>query len=276
MIKFDHVTHIYTGDREHEIVSLSDINLEIHDGDFIACIGANASGKSTFAKHINGLLVPSEGNVIVDDYNTRDKKSIWEIRKKIGIVFQNPDNQLVATTIEDDVAFGLENIGIEEAEMKRRVAWALDLVGMAELKDSEPHLLSGGQKQRVVIAGALAMHTTYLVLDEPTSMLDPRGRKEVLEIVKKLNKEEDITIIYITHFMSEAAEFKKIIVLDKGRIALQGTPKDIFGRIDLLKELHLETPQITKFARLLSENGLNIPPDILTGEEMIKELCLYI
>lgn len=276
MIKIDHVTHVYFGDKDNETVSLSDIQLDIHYGDFIAVIGANGSGKSTLAKHLNGLLLPTQGNVIVENQNTRDKEKIWEIRKKIGMVFQNPDNQLVATTVEDDIAFGLENIGVEEQEMKERVEWALNLVGMTDLRNSEPHLLSGGQKQKVVIAGALAMHTSYLVLDEPTSMLDPKGRKEVLEVIKKLNREENITIFYITHFMSEAAEFNKVVVLDKGRIVLNGTPKEIFMESDMLTDLSLELPQITRLAKSLYENGLAIKPNILNEEEMIKNLCLYI
>jgi len=276
LIKFDHVTHTYPSDRENETVSLSDIDLDIHKGDFIAVIGANGSGKSTFAKHLNGLVLPSKGDVIVDNYNTKDKENIWDIRKKVGIVFQNPDNQLVATTVEDDIAFGLENIGMEEHKMKKRVEWALNLVDMFDLRNSEPHLLSGGQKQKVVIAGALAMHTSYLVLDEPTSMLDPRGRKEVLNIIKKLNKEENITIIYITHFMSEAAEFNKIIVLDKGKMVLSGSPKTIFMQASVLENLSLELPQVTKLARLLSENRLDFPPNILNEEEMIEKLCLFI
>jgi len=276
LIKFDHVTHIYHGERESDIVSLSSIDLNIHNGDFIAVIGANGSGKSTLAKHLNGLLLPSKGDVIIDNYNTKDREKIWEIRKKVGMVFQNPDNQLVATTVEDDIAFGLENVGMEEHEMKRRVEWALDIVGMLDLRSSEPHLLSGGQKQKVVIAGALAMNTSYLVLDEPTSMLDPKGRKEVLDIIKKLNREGNITIIYITHFMSEAVEFNKIIVLDKGKIVLSGSPKTIFLQADLLGNLSLELPQITRLAKLLSEHGLDIPPNILNEEEMIEKLCLYI
>jgi len=276
LIKFDHVTHTYPSDRENETISLSNIDLDIHKGDFIAVIGANGSGKSTFAKHLNGLVLPSKGDVIVDNYNTKDKENIWDIRKKVGIVFQNPDNQLVATTVEDDIAFGLENIGMEEHKMKKRVEWALNLVDMFDLRNSEPHLLSGGQKQKVVIAGALAMHTSYLVLDEPTSMLDPRGRKEVLNIIKKLNKEENITIIYITHFMSEAAEFNKIIVLDKGKMVLSGSPKTIFMQASVLENLSLELPQVTKLARLLSENRLDFPPNILNEEEMIEKLCLFI
>jgi len=276
LIKFDEVTHFYNSEQGNKVASLSKINLEIEKGDFIAIIGANGSGKSTLARHINGLLLPSEGDVLVESYNTKDLNMIWSIRTKVGMVFQNPDNQLVATTIEDDVAFGLENIGIEEKEMKKRVDWALKVVGLSELRNSEPHLLSGGQKQRVVIAGALAMHTSYLILDEPTSMLDPKGRKEVLEIIKRLNEEENITVVYITQFMSEAAQFKNIIVLDKGKIVLTGPPKKIFNQPDFLLSLNLEIPQITRLARELSANGLDIPANILNEDEMIKYLCLYI
>ncbi len=276
MIRFSNVTHTYYNDKEKDTVSLSNLNIDINNGDFIAVIGANGSGKSTFAKHINGLLLPSKGDVYVDNYNTKEKENIWEIRKKVGMVFQNPDNQLVATTVEDDIAFGLENIGMEEQEMRKRVEWALNLVDMSNLRNREPHLLSGGQKQKVVIAGALAMHTSYLVLDEPTSMLDPKGRKEILNTIKRLNQNEKITIIYITHFMSEAAEFNKIIVLDKGKIVLTGSPKNIFRQANMLNKLNLELPQITMLARLLSENGLNIPPNIVNEEEMIEKLCLLI
>lgn len=276
MITFNNVTHTYHNDKEKDTVSLSNLNINIDNGDFVAVIGANGSGKSTFAKHLNGLLLPSKGDVYVDNYNTKEKEKVWEIRKKVGMVFQNPDNQLVATTVEDDIAFGLENIGMQEKEMRKRVEWALNLVDMNNLRNREPHLLSGGQKQKVVIAGALAMHTSYLVLDEPTSMLDPKGRKEILNTIKKLNQNEKITIIYITHFMSEAAEFNKIIVLDKGKIVLTGSPKNIFMQANILNKLNLELPQITMLARLLSENGLNIPPNIVNEEEMIEKLCLLI
>lgn len=277
MIIFDNVSYLYHNNKDNNLFSLKNINIDIHNGDFIAVIGANGSGKSTFAKHINGLLLPQEGDVIVNNMNTKDIDKIWEIRKKVGMVFQNPDNQLVATTIEDDIAFGLENVGIDESEMKERVEWALDLVGMLEMRNCEPHLLSGGQKQKVVIAGALAMHTSYLVLDEPTSMLDPKGRREILDTIKKLNRDEKITIIYITHFMSEAAEFNKIIVLKRGEIALTGTPQKIFLQSDeQLKQLNLELPPTTMLARMLSQKGIKIPPNILNKEEMVEKLCLLI
>ena len=276
MIEFKNVTHFYNTEQNEKIASLSEINLKIYKGDFIAIIGANGSGKSTIAKHINGLLLPSKGDVLVENLNTRDTEAVWNIRKKIGMVFQNPDNQLIATTVEDDIAFGLENIGIEVKEMEKRVDWALNVVGLNGLRNSEPHLLSGGQKQRVVIAGALAMNTSYLILDEPTSMLDPKGRKNILEIIKELNKKEGITIVYITQFMSEAAQFDKIFVLDKGRIALEDSPKNIFKKAEQLLSLSLEVPQITRLARELAKSGLDIPDNILNEDELVEYLCLYI
>lgn len=276
MIEFKNVTHFYNTEQNEKIASLSGINLKIHKGDFVAIIGANGSGKSTLVKHINGLLLPSKGEVLVENLNTRDMEEVWNIRKQVGMVFQNPDNQLIATTVEDDIAFGLENIGIKAKEMGERVDWALNIVGLNGLRNSEPHLLSGGQKQRVVIAGALAMNTSYLILDEPTSMLDPKGRKNILEIVKDLNKKESITIVYITQFMSEAAQFDKIFVLDKGRIVLEDSPKKIFDKAEQLLGLSLEVPQITRLARELVKSGLDIPGNILNEDEMVKYLCLYI
>ncbi|MDD3631139.1 MAG: energy-coupling factor transporter ATPase [Atribacterota bacterium] len=276
MIEFKNVTHFYNTEQNEKIASLSGINLKIHKGDFVAIIGANGSGKSTLVKHINGLLLPSKGEVLVENLNTRDMEEVWNIRKQVGMVFQNPDNQLIATTVEDDIAFGLENIGIKAKEMGERVDWALNIVGLNGLRNSEPHLLSGGQKQRVVIAGALAMNTSYLILDEPTSMLDPKGRKNILEIVKDLNKKESITIVYITQFMSEAAQFDKIFVLDKGRIVLEDSPKKVFDKAEQLLGLSLEVPQITRLARELVKSGLDIPGNILNEDEMVKYLCLYI
>ncbi len=276
MIEFKNVCHFYNNKQDNEITSLSEINIQIQKGDFIAIIGSNGSGKSTLAKLMNGLLLPSRGDVFVENLNTKNFETIWNIRKKVGMVFQNPDNQLIATTVEDDIAFGLENIGIEKNEMKRRVDWALNVVELDSFRNIEPHLLSGGQKQRAVIAGALAMHTSYLVLDEPTSMLDPSGRKKVLDIIKKLNKEENITIIYITQFMSEAALFEKVIVLNKGKIILSDSPKNVFKQADLLSSINLEVPQITRLARILSESGLKIPVNILNEDEMVDYLCPYI
>ena len=276
MIKIKNLSYIYSSNKKNNVKALDDINIEIKNGDFVSIIGSNGSGKSTLARHLNGLLFPTFGDIWVDELNTKDKQHMWEIRQKVGMVFQNPDNQIVATTVEDDVAFGLENIGMEENLMKERVDWALRIVEMEEYKKSEPHLLSGGQKQRVAIAGAIAMHSSYLVLDEPTAMLDPRGRNEVMDIVEKLNKRENITIIFITHLMEEAAESKKIIVLDMGKVALEGKPGEVFKDSLLLKKMRLDIPQITELAIQLNREGFDIPTDILTVDMMVGKLCSYI
>jgi energy-coupling factor transport system ATP-binding protein len=276
LIKIKNLSHVYNYHKKDQIRALDSINLEIKNGDFISVIGSNGSGKSTLAKHMNCLLLPTSGDIWVDKINTKDKNKVWEIRRKVGMVFQNPDNQIIATTVEDDIAFGLENIGIKTKLMRERVDWALKVVEMEEYKKSEPHLLSGGQKQRVAIAGAIAMHSSYLILDEPTAMLDPRGRKEVLDIVKKLNREENITIVYITHLMEEAAESSQVIVLDKGKVALLGKPEEVFTQIEALKQLRLDVPQITELALRLSKRGINISPHTLKVEDMVESLCLYI
>jgi len=276
LIKINNLSHVYTLHKKNQIKALDNINLEINNGDFVSIIGSNGSGKSTFARHLNCLLFPTNGDILVDDMNTKNKESVWAIRQRVGMVFQNPDNRIVATTVEDDVAFGLENIGMEEELMKKRVNWALKVVEMEDYKKSEPHLLSGGQKQRVAIAGAIAMHSSYLVLDEPTAMLDPRGRNEVMDIVKKLNKTENIAIIFITHLMEEAAESKKIIVLDKGKIALEGKPEEVFRKANILKKMRLDIPQITELAIQLNREGLDIPVDILKVDKMVGKLCSYV
>lgn len=276
LIKIKNLSHIYNYQKKDQIKALDSIDLEIENGDFISIIGSNGSGKSTLAKHMNCLLLPTYGDVWVDKMNTKEKDKTWEIRRKVGMVFQNPDNQIIATTVEDDIAFGLENIGINTKLMIERVDWALEIVEMEEYKESEPHLLSGGQKQRVAIAGAIALHSSYLVLDEPTAMLDPRGRKEVIDIVKKLNREENITVIYITHLMEEAAEFNQVVVLDKGKIALMGKPEEVFTRIEILKQLRLDVPQITELALRLNKKGIDISPHTLKVEDMVESLCLYI
>ena len=276
LIKIKNLTHIYNSHNENQVKALNNINMEINNGDFISIIGSNGSGKSTLARHLNCLLLPTDGDIWVDDMNTKDKETMWEIRQKVGMVFQNPDNQIVATTVEDDIAFGLENIGMDEKLMERRVEWALKVVEMEDYKKSEPHLLSGGQKQRVAIAGAIAMNSSYLVLDEPTAMLDPSGRNEVMDILKKLNKREKITIIFITHLMEEAAESNKIIVLDKGKISLEGKPEEVFKKADVLKNIKLDIPQITELAIRLNGEGLDIPINILKVDKMVDKLCLYI
>ncbi len=276
LIKIENLYHIYNQYKKNQIVALDNINLEIKKGEFVSIIGSNGSGKSTLARHLNCLLLPTSGNVWVDGINTKDKDKVWEIRQKVGMVFQNPDNQIIATTVEDDVAFGLENIGISRTMMQERVNWALQVVEMEEYKKCEPHLLSGGQKQRVAIAGVIAMHSAFLVLDEPTAMLDPRGRKEVVDIVKKLNREENITVIYITHLMEEAVESDKIVVLDKGKIALMGRPEEVFSKAETLKNLSLDVPQITELAIRLNKKGLDVSPYTLKVEEMVDQLCLFV
>jgi len=276
LIKIKNLSHVYTSHNENPVKALNNIDMEINNGDFISIIGSNGSGKSTLARHLNCLLLPTDGDIWVDDMNTKDKETMWKIRQKVGMVFQNPDNQIVATTVEDDIAFGLENIGMDEKLMEKRVEWALKIVEMEDYKKSEPHLLSGGQKQRVAIAGAIAMNSSYLVLDEPTAMLDPSGRNEVMDILKKLNKREKITIIFITHLMEEAAESKRIVVLDKGKIVLEGKPEEVFKKAELLKNIRLDIPQITELAIKLNKEGLNIPINILKVDKMVDELCLYI
>ena len=255
------------------VEALLDVDLEVRRGEFLAVIGHNGSGKSTLAKHLNALLLPSEGDVFVGGMNTRNHDLVWEIRRTAGMVFQNPDNQMVATTVEEDVAFGPENLGVKPPEIRRRVDGALETVGMRELSERAPHLLSGGQKQRVAIAGILAMKPQCIILDEPTAMLDPAGRREVLDTVKKLNREEGITIIHITHHMDEAVDADRVVVMEGGRIVMQGKPREVFARVEELKNLGLDVPQVTELAHRLREGGLDVPADLLTVEEMVTALC---
>ncbi|MDS1030448.1 energy-coupling factor transporter ATPase [Bacillota bacterium LX-D] len=273
MIKIEKLYHRYKAGTPQEVTALDNINLEVKKGEFVVIIGHNGSGKSTLAKHLNGLLLPSEGNVIVNGMNTRESKYVWEIRREVGMVFQNPDNQLVATMVEEDVAFGPENLGVPPSEIRRRVDESLELVGMQEFKHKEPHHLSGGQKQRVAIAGVIAMKPNYLVLDEPTAMLDPKGRKEVMDTVIKLNREEGLSIIHITHYMEEAVNAHRVIVMEQGKIVEGGLPRQIFQQVELLKKLRMDVPQMTELAYELKKAGLELPGDILTVEEMVKYLC---
>ncbi|WP_028991958.1 energy-coupling factor transporter ATPase [Thermoanaerobacter thermocopriae] len=252
---------------------LKDINLQFKKGQFIGIIGHNGSGKSTLAKHFNALLVPTEGKVYVKGMDTKDAKHLWDIRQSAGLVFQNPDNQIVAAIVEEDVAFGPENLGISPDEIKERVEYALKAVGMWEYKDYPPHMLSGGQKQRVAIAGIIAMKPECIILDEPTAMLDPIGRKEVISTIKKLNKEEEITVILITHFMEEVVDADRVIVMDDGKVVLDGTPKEVFKEVELLKKIGLSVPQVTELAYQLKREGFDVPLDILTVEEMVEFLC---
>lgn len=269
-IKFNNVTFSYTVDEEtgQKIKpALKNVSFEIPKGQFVAILGHNGSGKSTAAKMMNGLAVPDEGEVTVEGIPTSDESRIIDIRKKVGMVFQNPDNQLVATIVEDDVAFGPENLGVEPSEIRRRVDDALKAVGMYEFKDREPHKLSGGQKQRVAIAGAIAMQTECIVMDEPTAMLDPRGREEVMSTVKMLKEEMGVTVILITHYMDEAVKADRVIIMNDGKIAADGTPREIFKNVELVKSLGLDVPQATELAYRLSKLGYKIDYSVLNEEE---------
>lgn len=252
---------------------INGVNLNIKEGEFVALLGHNGSGKSTLAKLINALFIPKKGQVLVDGFDTKDDKSVWDIRSRAGMVFQNPDNQLVATVVEDDVAFGPENLGIESSEIRKRVDKALESVNMEAFKKNSPHLLSGGQKQRVAIAGILAMSPTYIILDEPTAMLDPSGRKEVMDTVLKLNKEQGKTIILITHYMDEAAMADRLIIMEEGSIILQGKPREVFSHVDEIKNIGLDVPQVTELAFDLKKQGFNIRNDVLTVEELVEQIC---
>lgn len=253
--------------------AVDEVSLEIHPGEFVVIIGHNGSGKSTMSKHMNAILLPSEGDVVVLGYNTKEENRLWDIRQNAGMVFQNPDNQIVASIVEEDIAFGPENLGIEKTEIRRRVDDALERVGMTEFRRRAPHNLSGGQKQRVAIGGIIAMKPKCIILDEPTAMLDPNGRKEVMETIHHLNKEENITIIHITHFMEEAIHADRVYVMDHGKIVMQGTPREIFPRVEELKALGLDVPHMTELAYLLNKEGMNIPTDTLSIEEMVGALC---
>ncbi len=253
--------------------AVDNVNLKVHQGEFVVVIGHNGSGKSTMAKHLNAILLPSEGDVFVDGYNTKKEENLWDISQSAGMVFQNPDNQIVASIVEEDMAFGPENLGIEKTEIRQRVDKALEQVGMTEFRRRAPHNLSGGQKQRVAIGGIIAMKPKCIILDEPTAMLDPNGRKEVMRTIRQLNKEENITIVHITHFMEEAIEADRIYVMDHGKVVMQGMPREIFQKVDELKALGLDVPHMTELSYLLNKEGLNVPKDVLSIEEMVGALC---
>lgn len=257
------------------MAALDKINLEIHEGEFVVIIGSNGSGKSTLAKLLNVLLVPSGGSILVDGLDTKNPDNVWEIRQRIGMVFQNPDNQLVAATVEEDVAFGPENLGVPPADIRRRVDDALRQVGMDGFQKHAPHNLSGGQKQRIAIAGVIAMLPKCIVLDEPTAMLDPQGRREVVETITRLNREQKKTVILITHYMEEAIGADRVVVLNNGVIQMQGTPAEVFQEVDKLKSYQLDVPPVTELAYELSLAGLELPKGILTVEELVEKLCKY-
>ncbi|MEW5921207.1 MAG: energy-coupling factor transporter ATPase [Bacillota bacterium] len=267
------LSYDYSLDGEKEIRALDNLSLKICEGEYLCLIGPNGSGKSTLARHLNALLLPAAGDVYVDGLLTALEENRWEIRRRVGLVFQNPDNQIVATTVEEDVAFGLENLGIAPPIILQRVAEALELVGLKSLAQHAPHLLSGGQKQRLAIAGVLAMRPRCLVLDEPTAMLDPRGRREVLATIRMLNRQERVTVVHITHFMEETLEADRIIVLDRGRIACSGSPAEIFsGKLDL-EALGMDMPPIPALAMALREGGLAVPQGILHVDQLVEFLC---
>ena len=252
---------------------LSGVTLSVKRGEFLAVLGHNGSGKSTLAKHLNSILVPTEGKVLVDGMDASDESLIYDIRQKVGMVFQNPDNQIVATIVEEDVAFAPENLGVPSEEIRKRVDYALDAVNMSEYASHAPHMLSGGQKQRIAIAGVLAMKPSVLVMDEPTAMLDPIGRKEIMETVKKLNREEGMTVIMITHFMEEAAEADRVVVMQQGLKVMEGTPKEVFSHVAELKEIGLDVPQTTELLYELNKSGIDIDYNILTVDECADVLA---
>lgn len=273
LIKTVGLCHVYGEGTEERHEALQNVDMSIEKGEFVAVLGANGSGKSTLAKHFNALLLPTSGHCIVGGMDTAEETEAWRIRQICGMVFQNPDNQIIAATVEDDVAFGPENLGVESSEIRRRVTKVLEAVGMEKYRGFAPHLLSGGQKQRVAIAGALAMRTECLVLDEPTAMLDPAGRQEVMSTVKRLHDEDGITIIHITHFMEEAALADHIIVMDDGRVIMDGTPAEIFSHVHELNRCGLGVPVAADMAYRLRRKGIKLPEGILYGDDLVRALA---
>ena len=276
-ILFDirHLTHTFETEDGKTFDALSDVTCTIPRGSFTAIIGTNGSGKSTLARHLNALYLPTAGEVIVEGMKTSDMEHIWDIRQKVGMVFQNPDNQLVAAIVEEDVAFGPENLGVPADEIRKRVDYALEKVGMSAYRTHSPAMLSGGQKQRIAIAGVLAMHPDCIVLDEPTAMLDPLGRKEVMDTIHELNRSEGITIVLITHFMEEAVTADHVLVVDRTKLQMQGTAREVFSQADKLMAMGLDVPVACDLAHGLRKKGYEIPEDCMTDEELGEALCPY-
>ncbi len=272
LIELDRLSHVYHAGEENEHRALTDVSLSIEAGEFVAVLGSNGSGKSTLAKHLDALLLPTSGVCRIDGMDTQNIDQVWRIRQKVGMVFQNPDNQLIAAIVEDDVAFGPENLGVPPKEIRSRVDEALSVVGMTKFRSFAPHLLSGGQKQRIAIAGALAMQTECLVFDEATAMLDPEGRAEILAVVRQLHKEQHKTIVYITHFMEEAAAADRIIVLDHGKLAMDGTPREVFAKADELQKLGLDVPLSVELGARLRADGIDLPQAIVTEDDLVQAL----
>ena len=276
MIEFKDVSYKYPASEERneeEKYALNNVSFTIKQGEFVVVLGHNGSGKSTVAKHIKALLLPTEGSVYVNGLESKNADNLWDIRKSAGMVFQNPDNQMVATIVEEDVAFGPENLGVPPEEIRERVDNALKRVGMYEYRRHAPHLLSGGQKQRIAIAGILAMMPKCIVLDEPTAMLDPSGRKEVINTIKDVNKNYNITVVLITHYMDEAAQADRIIVMDQGKIIIEGKPREVLSKVETMKKIGLDVPQVTELAYELSKSGVKISEEILNVDEMVSALC---
>lgn len=271
-LTFEYIRRDEEGNVEAIVTAIDNVNLDVNEGDFIAILGHNGSGKSTFAKHINALLKPTEGTLWVNGLDTADSDNTLEVRRMAGMVFQNPDNQIIATVVEEEVAFGPENMGVPTEDIWTRVENALKAVGMTEYSKMNPNRLSGGQKQRIAIAGIVAMKPKCIVLDEPTAMLDPSGRKEVIRTLHELNKQEGVTIILITHYMDEVIDADKVFVMDGGKLVMQGTPRQIFAQVDQMKAYKLDVPQVTELAWILKKNGIFLPDAILTNEELIDAL----
>lgn len=270
---YDYCRYDENGQQREVIRAIDDVNLDVQEGQFVAILGHNGSGKSTLAKHINALLLPTEGTIWVDHMDTSTEEELWKIRQRAGMVFQNPDNQIIGTVVEEDVGFGPENMGVPTEDIWKRVEDSLQAVGMTAYRNHSPNKLSGGQKQRVAIAGVMAMRPRCIVLDEPTAMLDPNGRREVLEAVRELNHQENVTVILITHYMEEVIEADRVYVMDRGRIVMQGAPREIFAQVEQLKSYGLDVPQVTLLAYELRKAGLSMPEGIVRREELVDALC---
>ena len=270
---YDYIKRDEEGNVEEVDRAVDHVDLDVEIGDFVAILGHNGSGKSTLAKHINAILVPSEGTVWIGDMDTRDEGHLWDIRQSAGMVFQNPDNQIIGTIVEEDVGFGPENMGVPTKEIWERVDESLKAVGMTAYRHHSPNKLSGGQKQRVAIAGVVAMHPKCIILDEPTAMLDPNGRKEVIRTIRALNQVEDVTVLLITHYMEEVVYADKVVVMDEGKIVMRGTPREIFSRVDELKQYRLDVPPVTLLAHELKKEGIPLPDGILSIDELVNALC---
>ena len=272
-LAFDYLKYDEDGNVQETQRAVDGVDIDIKEGQFVAILGHNGSGKSTFAKHINALLLPSDGTIWIDGINTSEEPELWKVRQKAGMVFQNPDNQIIGTVVEEDVGFGPEIMGVPTEDIWKRVNESLEKTGMTAYRHHSPNKLSGGQKQRVAIAGVMAMRPKCIVLDEPTAMLDPNGRKEVLAAVHQLNKQENVTVVLITHYMEEVIDADHVIVMDGGHVVMEGTPREIFSQVETLKKYRLDVPQVTLLAHELKQSGVDIPDGILTTEELVNALC---